>query len=40
VSIVNWFGVSYDAVRRMNPTVLDPELIKKGDRILLPPPTR
>jgi LysM repeat protein len=40
VSIVNWFGVSYDRVLRMNPQIGDPTTIRKGDKIKLPPPTR
>jgi hypothetical protein len=40
VSIVNYFGVSYRTVLRMNPRLADPRTIRKGQRILLPPPTR
>jgi LysM domain-containing protein len=39
-SIVNWFGVSYDTVRRMNPQITDPTLIRAGDKIRIPRPTR
>ncbi|HEY6056474.1 MAG TPA: LysM peptidoglycan-binding domain-containing protein [Candidatus Limnocylindrales bacterium] len=39
-SIANWFGVSYDTVLRLNPAIVDPALIRKGDPIALPPPTR
>jgi hypothetical protein len=39
-SIVNWFGVPYDTVLRMNPQIPDPTNIHTGDRIRMPPPTR
>jgi LysM domain-containing protein len=39
-SIVNWFGVSYDTVLRMNPQITDATLIRAGDRIRIPRPTR
>jgi LysM domain-containing protein len=39
-SIVNWFGVPYDTVLRMNPQIRDPATIHTGDRIRMPPPTR
>jgi hypothetical protein len=39
-SIVNWFGVSYDRVLAMNPQITDPTLIRAGDAIRMPPPTR
>jgi hypothetical protein len=39
-SIVNWFGVSYDTVLRMNPQITDPTLIRAGDKIRIPRPTR
>lgn len=39
-SIVDWFGVSYDTVRRMNPQITDPTLIRAGDKIRIPRPTR
>lgn len=39
-SIVNWFGVSYTTVVRLNPWLRDPALIKEGDRLVIPPPTR
>jgi LysM repeat protein len=39
-SIVNWFGVPYDTVLRMNPQISDPTLIRAGDQIRMPPPTR
>ena len=39
-SIVNWFGVPYDTVLRMNPQIGDPTTIHTGDRIRMPPPTR
>ena len=39
-SIVNWFGVPYDTVLRMNPQITDPTLIRAGDKIRMPPPTR
>jgi hypothetical protein len=38
VSIANWFGVSYDRVRAMNPNLRVP--IHAGDRLLIPTPTR
>jgi hypothetical protein len=37
---VNWFGVPYDTVLRMNPQLGDPKDIHAGDRIRMPPPTR
>ncbi len=40
VSIVNWFGVPYDTVVRMNPEMGDPTTIRAGDKIRMPPPTR
>lgn len=40
VSIVNWFGVPYDAVLRLNPWLTDPALLRAGNRLVLPPPTR
>ena len=40
VSIVNWFGVPYDTVLRMNPQIHDPTTIRAGDEIRMPPPTR
>jgi hypothetical protein len=39
-SIVNWFGVPYDTVLRMNPQIRDAKNIRAGDRIRMPPPTR
>jgi hypothetical protein len=39
-SIVNWFGVLYDTVLNMNPQITDPTLIRAGDKIRMPPPTR
>jgi hypothetical protein len=39
-SIVNWFGVPYDTVARMNPQLGDLTSIHVGDRIRMPPPTR
>lgn len=39
-SIVNWFGVPYDTVLRMNPRIGNPTTIRAGDRIRMPPPTR
>jgi hypothetical protein len=39
-SIVNWFGVPYDTVLSMNPQISDPTLIRAGDEIRMPPPTR
>jgi hypothetical protein len=32
--------VSYDTVRRMNPQITDPTLIRAGDKIRIPRPTR
>ncbi len=40
VSIVNWFGVAYDTVLKMNPQIGDPTTIRTGDKIRMPPPTR
>ena len=40
VSIVNWFGVPYDTVVKMNPHMGDPTTIRTGDKIRMPPPTR
>jgi hypothetical protein len=37
-SIANWFGVSYDRVRAMNPGLAVP--IHAGDRLRIPTPTR
>jgi hypothetical protein len=39
-SIANYFGVSYERVLRMNPTIGDPSTIRRGDRIRIPTPTR
>ena len=39
-SIVNWFGVPYATVLDMNPRIVDPATIRKGDEIRMPPPTR
>jgi len=39
-SIVNWFGVPYDTVLRMNPQIGDATNIHAGDKIRMPPPTR
>jgi LysM repeat protein len=39
-SIVNWFGVPYATVVRMNPQLSDPTSIRAGDKIRMPPPTR
>jgi hypothetical protein len=39
-SIVNWFGVSYNTVLRMNPWIHDPTQIRAGDKIRMPRPTR
>ena len=40
VSIANYFGVSYDRVLDMNPSIGDPTTIRAGDQIRMPPPTR
>jgi LysM domain-containing protein len=40
VSIVNWFGVPYETVLKMNPQIGDPTTIRTGDKIRMPPPTR
>jgi hypothetical protein len=39
-SIVNWFGVSYNTVLKMNPQISDPTTITAGTKIRMPPPTR
>ena len=39
-SIVNWFGVPFDTVARMNPELGDLANIHVGDEIRIPPPTR
>lgn len=39
-SIVNWFGVPYATVIRMNPQISDPTEIRAGDKVRMPPPTR
>jgi hypothetical protein len=39
-SIVNWFGVPYATVIRMNPQISDPTQIRAGDMVRMPPPTR
>ncbi len=39
-SIANYFGVPYATVLQLNPGIVDASLIRKGDRIVLPPPTR
>lgn len=38
--IADTFGVPYSTVRAFNPQIVDPNLIRVGDRIVLPPPTR
>ena len=38
--IADMFGVPYSTVRALNPWIVDPNLIRVGDRIVLPPPTR
>jgi nucleoid-associated protein YgaU len=40
LSIANYFGVIYATILELNPSIRDPALIKKGQRIILPPPTR
>lgn len=40
VSIANWFGVPYQTVLALNPTIGAGALIRQGDEIILPPPTR
>ena len=40
VSIANYFGVNYDTVLDMNPSIGDPTTIRAGDDIRMPPPTR
>lgn len=39
-SIGLYFGVPFDTVLRLNPWIKNPAIIRKGDRIVLPPPTR
>ena len=38
--IADTFGVPYSTVRALNPQIVDPNVIRVGDRIVLPPPTR
>jgi hypothetical protein len=39
-SIAAWFGVPYGTVLTLNPQITDPAMIRPGDRMILPPPTR
>jgi LysM repeat protein len=39
-SIANWFGVSYERILQMNPTITDPTTIHAGDHLRIPTPTR
>ncbi|MEO5919400.1 MAG: LysM domain-containing protein [Candidatus Limnocylindrales bacterium] len=38
--IARFFGVPYDTVLAMNPSIVDPSTIHPGDVLELPPPTR
>ncbi len=38
--IARYFGVPYDTVLAMNPSIVDPSTIHPGDVLELPPPTR
>lgn len=38
--IADTFGVPYSTVCALNPQIVDPNVIRVGDRIVLPPPTR
>lgn len=39
-SIANWFGVSYERVLAMNPSIRDPATVRPGFRLRIPTPTR
>lgn len=39
-SIANWFGVSYERVLDMNPSITDPATVRPGFRLRIPTPTR
>lgn len=39
-SIANWFGVSYQRVLDMNPSIADPATVRPGFRLRIPTPTR
>ena len=39
-SIANYFGVSYERILAMNPTITDPTTIYAGQRLRIPTPTR
>lgn len=39
-SIANWFGVSYERVLAMNPSIGDPATVRPGFRLRIPTPTR
>ena len=39
-SIANYFGVPYDTVLALNPTIRNPSTIQPGTVLTLPPPTR
>lgn len=39
-SIANWFGVPYQTVLDLNPWIVDPSTVHRGEKLKLPPPTR
>lgn len=40
LSIARWFGVSYDAVLALNPWITDPTVVRAGEKLTIPTPTR
>jgi LysM repeat protein len=39
-SIANYFGVPYQTVLDLNPWIVDPSTVHRGEKLTLPPPTR
>jgi LysM repeat protein len=39
-SIANYFGVSYNRILQMNPSITDPTTIHAGQKLRIPTPTR